>query len=724
MKLATSAAAQALVRQLRDLPVRHELGSHGGWIHDYYGLNANEANVPDFTPYLTQNFAAIEAATGRTVREYSAPVGNNPGWAVRWLEARGVVAFYTVSDGGAAIRPWRAGARLTGNRLWAFPVSPLGRYATFEEFGRFGVSDAESGQWLLDLQSFVVNNRTNRLFYNHPPGARGHVGAIQPLVDRADTLQAQGRFQWMTMAQIADFQLRRLGTRWTSSTSAPANQPAVTTVVASNTTSLTDMTWLLPRNRYAVPVVTGGLGTVSFDTDSWLVTATGGTSLTFTVSGLALPALAVSCAAQGGSCVIPAGATATVYYGASGQFVSQSGLAGTVGCDSTTFGDPAPGTGKSCFVMLSYPLPGGAVACAAENASCVLPVDAIADLYYGSTASGFLRTSGVVGSLACSSANFGDPGRGVVKSCYHVVTGQVPGNGTGLLGQYHANTTLGGNPVVQRTEAPWFAWNGAAPAPNAPGSGFSARWTGWIEAPATGPATLQVSSDDGVRVWFDNRLVIDNWTVHAATQDTAAVTMTLLQRYPVTIEYFQGAGGSALQLAWKVGGSTSFVPLPLKRLYPGTPIATTNLASARPAAQSSTVLGGVATRAVDGNTSGSYYSQDSVTHTDITPAQPWWQVDLGASKRIDRVVLWNRTDCCGDRLRNFVVLVSPTDMTGRTLAQLLADPTVTRREVGATAVINPSMAIPVDAVGRYVRVQLTAQQYLSLAEVQVFGGAP
>ena len=47
-------------------------------------------------------------------------------------------------------------------------------------------------------------------------------------------------------------------------------------------------------------------------------------------------------------------------------------------------------------------------------------------------------------------------------------------------------------------------------------------------------------------------------------------------------------------------------------------------------------------RALDGNTSGEF-SADSTTHT-AESNDPWWEVDLGKSAAIDRVVLWNRTD--------------------------------------------------------------------------------
>lgn len=126
---------------------------------------------------------------------------------------------------------------------------PLGKYATFEEFEEFGISDQQSGQWLLDLQSFVVNQRTNRMFYNHPPGARGHLPALAPMLQRADWLQAMGKFKWYTMTEMAQFGNRRLDVQWNASTS-----NGFATFSASHASSLKDMTWLLPRDKYMLPV--------------------------------------------------------------------------------------------------------------------------------------------------------------------------------------------------------------------------------------------------------------------------------------------------------------------------------------------------------------------------------------------------------------------------------------------------------------------------------------
>jgi len=284
MNLPNNPAAQDVVRKAgkfgiyaNSATMKHELGSHGGWNHDLYGLNATESNESTYLPWVQQNFSAIENVTQQPLREYSAPVGNNPAWATRWIESHGVVGMYTVSNGGAAAtREWRDGQRLT-TTLWAMPIVPFGKSATFEEFDLNGVSNGASAQWLIDLQSFVANNRTNRLFYNHPPGARAHLGVVRTFVKRAAVLQAQGRFNWYTMAQIADFSQRRLQASWSSTST-----QGLSSFVATHPTSLADMTWLLPRSRYWVPAITSGSGTVSaLDATYWLVTAKSGTSLRF-----------------------------------------------------------------------------------------------------------------------------------------------------------------------------------------------------------------------------------------------------------------------------------------------------------------------------------------------------------------------------------------------------------------------------------------------------------
>ncbi|MFB8241112.1 discoidin domain-containing protein [Kitasatospora purpeofusca] len=156
----------------------------------------------------------------------------------------------------------------------------------------------------------------------------------------------------------------------------------------------------------------------------------------------------------------------------------------------------------------------------------------------------------------------------------------------------------------------------------------------------------------------------------------------------------------------------------------GAPVrATSNAALSKSATQSSTyttpatatppAVAHPAGLAADGDRSA---GTTSFSATSSEP-QPWWQVDLGATKQIRSVELFDRTDGDAERLANLYVMVSPTDLTGRTVTGIEADPTV--RTVRVTGTVPTKLTLPVGADGRYVRVQLAGTGSLTLAEVQV-----
>ncbi|WP_115869532.1 carbohydrate-binding protein [Marinoscillum furvescens] len=134
-----------------------------------------------------------------------------------------------------------------------------------------------------------------------------------------------------------------------------------------------------------------------------------------------------------------------------------------------------------------------------------------------------------------------------------------------------------------------------------------------------------------------------------------------------------------------------------------------NIALGKSASQSSTGYGGVASRAVDGDTNGAW-SGNSVTHTN-SETNPWWEVDLSGDYSVDDIVIYNRTDnCCKSRLSNFTVSV--------------LDGSITTFSQSYTTYPDPSLTINVGGiVGNKVRVQLNDTNPLSLAEVEVFGSS-
>ena len=71
--------------------------------------------------------------------------------------------------------------------------------------------------------------------------------------------------------------------------------------------------------------------------------------------------------------------------------------------------------------------------------------------------------------------------------------------------------------------------------------------TGAVDLPA-GPCFLDVISDDGVRVWMDGHLIIDDWSIHESKVDTAPL---LGGRHQLRVEYFQATGWEELQVRFR-----------------------------------------------------------------------------------------------------------------------------------------------------------------------------
>ncbi|HXG48455.1 MAG TPA: PA14 domain-containing protein [Methylomirabilota bacterium] len=79
---------------------------------------------------------------------------------------------------------------------------------------------------------------------------------------------------------------------------------------------------------------------------------------------------------------------------------------------------------------------------------------------------------------------------------------------------------------------------------------WSARWTGFIEAPDDGEYEFHTTSNDGIRLWVDGRKIIEDWTDHSTKEDSGRVTLKAGQRAAVKLEYFYNGGQGITKLAW------------------------------------------------------------------------------------------------------------------------------------------------------------------------------
>lgn len=84
-------------------------------------------------------------------------------------------------------------------------------------------------------------------------------------------------------------------------------------------------------------------------------------------------------------------------------------------------------------------------------------------------------------------------------------------------------------------------------------------------------------------------------------------------------------------------------------------------------------------------------------------AQPWWQVDLGTSVDLEKIKIYNRTDCCADRTKDYYVLASDQPFSGTLADQFGKAGAWSHHETDQAA--SPT-TIATTARGRYVRVWL------------------
>ena len=253
------------------------IGSHGGWIHDYFGLNVSEDNREEFEKFLVLNKQTLEDASGTKMQEYSAPLGNQPEWVTSWLEDQGFLAYYfTGNTGMGPTRSYRDG-RLTHRRIWSFPILTYKDVASFEEMTEDKLSPGEVTKWLVGVADFSARHRVARLIYFHPPGMMSYPRAMRSwLLHTAGMKQRQPPFQWYTMTDLARFLDDREKVTWKVDRE---NETRVFT--AAHPVNLSRQTWILSKAVYRRPAVINGNAEVSEDRHAWFVVAKSGKQLKF-----------------------------------------------------------------------------------------------------------------------------------------------------------------------------------------------------------------------------------------------------------------------------------------------------------------------------------------------------------------------------------------------------------------------------------------------------------
>jgi len=134
----------------------------------------------------------------------------------------------------------------------------------------------------------------------------------------------------------------------------------------------------------------------------------------------------------------------------------------------------------------------------------------------------------------------------------------TPDGKPGLKAEYFNQMKPEGTPAFERVDANIdFNWEDNPPAPGIEKDHYSVRWTGKLIAPQTRKYALFTASDDGVRLTLNGKLLIDNWTDHGTTVDSASVELKAGQAYDIQLEFYENGGSAVIQLGWDDFGNES-----------------------------------------------------------------------------------------------------------------------------------------------------------------------
>lgn len=157
-----------------------------------------------------------------------------------------------------------------------------------------------------------------------------------------------------------------------------------------------------------------------------------------------------------------------------------------------------------------------------------------------------------------------------------VVKPSPTSQGFGLIGEYFngsstnhadaANFDPARLALTQLDPTVDFVW-GTTLTPITNDGSYTIRWSGFVQPEFSETYVFTATTDDGVRLWIEDQLVVDNWTPQTAIAWTGASELQAGVRYRIRLEYFNAGGGAEAHLSWASPRQPAQI-IPASRLYP------------------------------------------------------------------------------------------------------------------------------------------------------------
>lgn len=137
----------------------------------------------------------------------------------------------------------------------------------------------------------------------------------------------------------------------------------------------------------------------------------------------------------------------------------------------------------------------------------------------------------------------------------------------GLNATYYDNLDFSGTSVTRVDPTIDFDWGFSSPNPAISPDTFVASWVGQVDPQYSQTYTFYTNSDDGVRLWVDNQLIINKWNDQSATQYSATISLTAGKKVNIKMEFYDNTEDATAQLSWSAASQPKEI-IPQSRLTP------------------------------------------------------------------------------------------------------------------------------------------------------------
>lgn len=120
----------------------------------------------------------------------------------------------------------------------------------------------------------------------------------------------------------------------------------------------------------------------------------------------------------------------------------------------------------------------------------------------------------------------------------------------GLRGEYFDRGDLTDLRFTRVDRTVDFSWAAGSPSPLIAPDTFSVRWTGQVQPKYSEIYTFRTSSDNGVRLYVNGRLLVNRWRSGSWTGPNGSIALLAGQKVDIKLEFFENTGAAYSKLSW------------------------------------------------------------------------------------------------------------------------------------------------------------------------------